>query len=488
MKTFHLLIVVLFLAVIAHGAEAKKKMELVYFDGHMHTTHSDGTGTIADIKAVAKARGLNAVFVTNHAYQIVDMAEWLDIVTTCMSLSEKDFIMIPSFEVTGMEGLFCRDHILAWGVFNPFVGDPTLGMTPEEKWESPENPFGTGPMYPEVLTQWANWIHRKGGIAVQAHPVGTTQLAYNVDYIEVINISQIKDIARFAQVAGFNADDAWNLGFLLNSFAVYGDRYLLMPVNMPNPYYGLPGQPPTIEMPLQQAIYLGTSMIGDVGENSGGAQWIGPNTPQELLDAGAMPSAALNSWDDLLMAYVNHQINHPIYGVANTDAHNTANVIIGSTEYDDSDVGEAKNGVYLTSLNWGLLFRAIRRGNLFATTGPSVYFDVNGQIMGETVKICRPAEKGLAYGKGKCPPRRDNSVILTLSASSESAAVIIVKIDIIKNGQVLQSSNPMAGEVEFELADQVTGDGYYRVEITALDTISGRYQFAYTNPVFVEMQ
>jgi hypothetical protein len=488
MKTFRLLAAVLFLTVMTHDTEAKRKMELVYFDGHLHTTHSDGTGTIADIKTVAKARGLNAVFVTNHAYQITSMAEWLDIVTTCMSLSEKDFFMIPSFEVTGMEGLFCRDHMLAWGVYNPFIGNPALGITPEEKWESPVNPFGTGPMYPGVLTQWANWIHRKGGIAVHAHTVGTTQLSYNVDYIEVINIAQIKDVARFAQMAGFNAADAWNLGVLLNSFAVYGDRYLQMPVNMPNPYYGLPGQPATIELPLQQAIYLGTSMIGDVGENTGGAQWIGPNTPQALLDAGATPSAALNSWDDLLMAYVNHQINHPIFAVANTDAHNTANVIIGSTEYDDSDVGEAKNGVYLPCLNPGQLFHAIRRGNLFATTGPSVYFDVNGQMMGETVKIRRPRVNDPGHGKDKHNPRRDTPVTLTLSSNSQSAAAIIVKIDIIKNGEVMQTSYPMAGEVEFELEDPVTQDGYYRVEITAMDSISGRYQFAYTNPVFVEVQ
>ncbi len=490
MKTCRFLAAVLILAAVTNVVQAKKKMELVYFDGHMHTTHSDGSGSIADIKAVAKARGLNAVFVTNHTKQIVDMAEWMDIVMTCINLSEKGFMMIPSFEVTGSEGLFCRDHVLAWGVSVPFVGDPTQTIAPEELWESPQNPFGTGPMYPEVITQWTDWIHEHGGIAVHAHTTGTTQLSYNVDYIEVINLSHTKDVAHFAEMAGFNAQDAWNLGVLFNSFSVYGGRYLQMPVSMPNPYYGQPGQPATIELPLQQALYLGTSMIGDMGENSGGAQWLGPNTPQELLDAGAAPAADLNSWDDLLMAYINGQIDHPIYGVANSDAHNTANTVIGSMENDDSDVGEAKNGVYLTQFNRGQLFHAIRRGNLFATTGPSVYFDVDGQIMGETVKICDPRDNDLGGGLGKPKhrPRRDDTVTMTLSADSQSPAAVIVKIDIIKNGVILQTSNPMTAEVELEVKDQVTQDGYYRVEITAYDSISGKYQFAYTNPVFVKIQ
>lgn len=497
MKTFHILVGMLAVLAMSSMAHAKKGMELVYFDGHMHTTHSDGTGSIADLKQVAMARGLSAVLVTNHAYQIDDWTEWMDIVTTCRALSEKDFLMIPSFEVTGKEGLFCRDHILAWGVMNPFVGDPADAMTPEEVWKSPTNPFGTGPMFPDAIRQWTDWIHEHGGIAVHAHTVGTTQLQYNVDYIELMNLAQTKDMARFAQMAGFNADDAWNLGVLFSSFSVYGGAYLLMPVNLPNPYYGQLGQPATIQMPLQQALYFGTGMLGDLGENSGGAQWLGPNTPQNLLALGATPSVALNSWDDLLMAYLNGEIDHPIYGVANTDAHNTANVVLGSTAYDDSDVGEFKNGVYVPCLNKGQLFKAIRRGNLFATSGPSVYFDINGEIMGETVKIHRSKENGFGKGKsdphamaqrGKPQPRRDATVELTLSADSQNQAAVIVKVDIIKNGQVLQTQNPMSADVEIQLENEVTQDSFYRVEVTAYDSISKKYRFAYSNPIFVEIQ
>lgn len=405
--------------------------------------------------------------------------------------------MIPSFEVTGIEGLFCRDHILAWGVMSPFVGDPADAMTPEEVWESPTNPFGTGPMFPDSLRQWTDWIHEHGGIAVHAHTMGTTQLQYNVDCIELMNLAHTKDVARFAQMAGFNANDAWNLGVLLTSFSVYGGAYLLMPVNLPNPYYGQPGQQPTIEMPLQQALYVGTGMLGDLGENSGGAQWVGPNTPQALLDAGATPSVALNSWDALLMAYLNGEIDHPIYGVANTDAHNTANVVLGSTAYDDSDVGETRNGVYVPCLNRGQLFKAIRHGNLFATNGPSIYFDINGQIMGETVKILRSKENDFGMGKpnpralaqrGRSQPRRDTTVALSLSADSQNPAAVLVKVVIIKNGQVLQVQNPMSAEVEIQLENEVTQDSFYRVEVTAYDSMTQKYRFAYSNPIFVEIQ
>lgn len=468
MNTLRTMTLLLVLSAVAVFAQAKKKLEPVYFDGHMHTVHSDGSGTIADLKEAAQARGLSAVIVTNHTKQIVDIHEWIDIVYQCRTLSEKDFLMIPSFEVTGSEGLFCRDHVLAWGVFYPFVGNPNDALAPEEIWISPNNPFGTGPMYPEVIREWTDWIHEKGGIAVHAHTTGTTQLSYNVDYIEVINLSHTKDVARFAEMAGFNAQDAWNLGVLFNSFSVFGDLYLQMPVDMPNPY--APGT--TIQLPLQQALYLGTSMIGDLGENSGGAQWLGLGTPQELLDAGAPPAAPLNSWDDLLMAYINGEIDHPIFGAANSDAHNTANLPIGGAGYDDSDVGEAKNGVYINNLNMGQLFRAIRRGNLFATTGPSLWFDVNGEMMGETVRIL---------------PRKNKTVTLNLTVDSESPSSVLVKVEVIKNGQVILTEQPMAPTYELTMDDEVTEDGYYRVEVTAMEMADGKPRFAYANPVFIKV-
>lgn len=193
MKVIRMLTFILAFSALANIAHAGRGLELIYFDSHIHTTHSDGTGAIADVKQVARKRGLNAVFVTNHTRQINDMDVWNEIVAQCETLSEKDFLMIPSFEITGSEGLFCRDHVLAWGVRRPFVGDPADALAPEEVWESPENPFGTGPMYPENIRRWTDWIHQNGGIAVHAHTSGTTQLSYNADFIEVINLSHIKN-------------------------------------------------------------------------------------------------------------------------------------------------------------------------------------------------------------------------------------------------------------------------------------------------------
>lgn len=448
---------------------ARKGLELVYFDGHIHTTHSDGGGSISDVKQAARARGLKAVFVANRAGQIVDLDEWNDIVNDCTACSEKDFLIIPSFEVTGSEGLLCRDHLLAWGVGNPFVGDPADALVSGEVWPSPENPFGTGPLYPENIRRWTDWIHENGGMAVHAHTSGTTQLSYNVDFIEVINHSNIKNVAGLAEMAGFDADEAWNLALLFNNFAVDGGEFLQLSVNMPNPQSGEPDQPETIQLPLQQALCLGTSLIGDLGGNSCGPQWLGAPTPQDLLDAGAVPAAPLNSWDDLLMSYINGVIDHPIYGVANSDSHNTANTDVGSTVYDDSDVGEARNGVYLRDFTPFEFFKAVRRGNLFATTGPSVYFDVDGCMMGETV----PRRQG-----------RDKTVHINLSVDSESESAVLTSVAVIKNGDIIFAGVPMTATYAIQLEDSVSEDGYYRVEVISMEA-DGKPRFAYANPVFV---
>ncbi len=477
MRTLRILPVLMVILALAGVTQAKWPYELHYFDGHMHTTHSDGSGSIEDVKEVAKARGLSAVIITNHTKQIVDIVEWTDIVMQCHQLSDRDILLVPSFEVTGSEGLLCRDHVLAWNVYNPFVGKPWHALAPEEVWQSPENPFGTGPLDSGVIRQWTDWIHRFKGIAVHAHPTGTTQLDYNVDYIELINLSHIKDVANFAQMAGFDSEEAWSLGLLLNSFAVHGDKYLNVPVEMPNPQ--VPGT--TIPLSLQQALYLGTSMIGGFGENSGGAQWLGPNTPQELLDAGAPAAANLNSWDQLLMAYIDGEIDHPIFGCANSDAHNTANTIMKSSHFDNSDVGEAKNGVYIKRKRFSRysLMKAIKNGNLFATTGPSIFFEINGRMMGETVTL-RPNRQ---------------TANLEISIDSESPTSILVEVNVIKNGEVIYQADPMVPTFEIQLADEVTEDCYYRVEAIALEMadanpvlgIEPKPRFVYANPIFMKV-
>ena len=129
----------------------------------------------------------------------------------------------------------------------------------------------------------------------------------------------------------------------------------------------------------------------------------------------------------------------------------------------------AKNGLYVKALTAAEFYKALKAGRSFATTGPSLAFTVNGEFMGDTAQI----GSGLAEIK--------------LSVSSESTTAILVKIDIIKNGVGWQTTNPYAPVYEVSLLDgSVTEDGYYRVEVTSLDT-AGQYHFAWSNPVFVEV-
>src|SRR4030042_2341575 len=103
-----------------------------------------------------------------------------------------------------------------------------------------------------------------------------------------------------------------------------------------------PGQPNPI--PLRMAIYYATLGFTGVG------QWLGA------------PQAPLNSWDDLLMAYVDGTTDIPTFGVANSDDHYTGD--------PTSKVGVAKNGVLVTALTPAAIYEAIEAGRMFATTGP----------------------------------------------------------------------------------------------------------------------
>jgi hypothetical protein len=434
-------LLVLAAAFAAVASADEEHYDLVYFDGHMHTTASDGSGSMADIKAVALKRGLSAVLVTNHARSL-DRDNWANLNRQARELSSDRFLMINAFEVTGSEGLFNRDHVLAWGAANPFVGDATLGLSPEEVWTSPANPAGTGALYPANIAKWVDFIHRQGGIAVHAHTTGTTNPTYGVDFIEVFNLSHVKDVARVAEATGFPAAQAWGLGLTLNNMAIYGERDLTMPV-------ALPGMPPGMTLPLRDALHAATG------------QWLGGS------------EAPLHSWDELLMDYVSGELHHPTFGVADSDAHNTGNVGAGpfsDGSNDDSDVGEAKNGVLVDKLTQRSLLAAIKDGRCFATTGPSLSFTVNDKLMGETATLKMP---------------RDRGVKLRLSVDAQSATAVIAKITIVKNGAVLKTMSPMTHAVDTLVTDSADEDGYYRVEVVAVDA-SGAYQFAYSNPVFVK--
>lgn len=428
-------------AVLAGPATAKRAYRVVYFDGHMHTVASDGSGTLDDIKTAALARGLDAVIVTDHS-NMLTFGEWKASAARARQLSRDGFLMLYGFEVTGSEGLFNRDHLLAWGVNDPFVGANVDELAPEVVWPSPFNPYGTGVLYPQNVARWVRYIHDHGGVAVHAHPSGSTNPSYGVDYIELFSLDYVKGVASRGVTWGLSLAQAWDLSLTMNNLVLYGERGLEMMVTLP----GFP------TMTLRQAIFAATTQETGVG-----------------CVLGA-PEAPLHSWDELLMAYVSGEVGHPTFAVADTDAHNTANVSAGSAA-DYSDVGECKNGVFVRTLTRGSLLGAIRAGRCFATTGPSLKVTVNGKMMGQTA-VVNPG----------------SATTLRLTAQAGSLTAVVAKVTIVRNGEVWGVLYPMARSFSRTLADTVDEDGYYRIEVMSADVVSGEYQFAYSNPVFVDVE
>lgn len=432
------LVLILMLALFgsANTASGEKASRLIYFDGHMHTVRSDGSGTIAQIKQTAISRGLNAVVITDHC-KALTREEWASLVAEATAASDSNFLVLPGVEITGDDGIFNRAHMLAYAVKDPFVGDDAQELCPEEVWPEPVNPAGTGPLYPENLTKWADYIHSQGGIAVHNHPSGSTQLSYGVNSIEVYNQSHVDDVAGYAAALGYPPEQARQLGLTLNNFALYGERDANLPIT-------LPGFPTPVS--LRYGLWYATSYF--IPPYIG--QWLGA------------PEAPLRSWDELLMAYVAGEVDEPIFALANSDSHNTGDP--GST------VGLAKNGVYVEELTANEIYKAIKAGRSFATTGPSLNLMVNDRLMGSTAKVSNGTAK----------------INLSVNAGDQNA--LLVKVDILKNGSVWKTAAPLAPSYNVTLTDNlVTEDGYYRVEVTSYDPSSGKYSFAWSNPIFVKI-
>jgi hypothetical protein len=82
---------------------------------------------------------------------------------------------------------------------------------------------------------------------------------------------------------------------------------------------------------------------------------------------------------------------------------------------------------------------------------------------------------------------RDGVARIGLSADAGSETAVLVKIDVVKNGEVWQTIEPLARTYEDTFVDDVvTEDGYYRLEVTSQDA-AGNLSFAWSNPVFVEV-
>jgi hypothetical protein len=416
----------------------KSEFSLIYYDGHIHTSRSDGTGSVADIKATALARGLSAVIITDHCEDMT-ADEWESLVAESAAASDASFLVIPAFENTGWESATAppmRDHFLAYNAPSLYVKDE---VCISRQYPSAPNTAGTGPTNPEFLTKWVEWIHSQGGIAVHAHPAGSTQLEYGADLIEIWNQSNVSDVAKAAAGMGYSESEARDLGVMFNNIAIYGERDLAVPV--PFKVDGVEQ-----ELPFREVIHRLTAEIPPF--NVG--QWLGS------------PEAPLRSWDDLLLSYVSGAASRPLFAVAGTDAHNAGG--------PDSAVGSAKTGVYVKSLSADELYGAIMAGRSFATTGPSVGLDVNGGLMGETIHVT-------SGGSAK----------VRLNVKAETAGFSVAEVRIIKNGEAWQTVKPLKDSYEATLDDKaVTEDGYYRIEVTSSDDASN-YQYAWSNPVFVKI-
>ena len=131
-------------------------ISMVRIDLHTHTNYSDGTDSAEELIRHAEKIGLDGIAITDHdTFQ--GLHEALEI--------ETDLIIVPGIEIST-----CKGHIIAYGVTD---GEFEMGLTPKET---------------------VDLIHRRGGIAVPAHPfdyirLGIKDEVYNIkaDALEVIN-------------------------------------------------------------------------------------------------------------------------------------------------------------------------------------------------------------------------------------------------------------------------------------------------------------
>jgi len=156
------------------------------FDIHMHTLHSDGIASPADIVKAAKDAGLGGVAITDH--------DTMDGVEEAVAAGKKlGMIVIPAAEITTDIG-----DILAYGI--------------------KELPDGT-PL------QILNAIHEQGGVAAIAHPCGPwlplrfvdmlKLFAGKIDALETYNAStpmaynvEAMRVAKKAGLPGIAGSDA----------------------------------------------------------------------------------------------------------------------------------------------------------------------------------------------------------------------------------------------------------------------------------------
>ncbi len=183
---------------LAEGQSASrgKKKKLGKADLHMHTTASDGMGTVEEVlEHVEYQTDLDVIAITDHdeirgAWAARDMA----------AKRNYRFEIIMAQEVTSRHG-----HVLIYGVEEPFKMFQSLEKT-------------------------VDWAHERGGVVIIPHPLSYMTLSVGekklrslldksmmVDGIEVLNPSIAGYVRRHRVIAVNNSE--WHLAEIGNSDA-----------------------------------------------------------------------------------------------------------------------------------------------------------------------------------------------------------------------------------------------------------------------------
>jgi predicted metal-dependent phosphoesterase TrpH len=77
---------------------------------HVHSNHSDGALSLAEIKKACQLTGVKFVFMADHMHQIESLEKFEQIKKECLELSDNEFQIVPGFEVETKEDY----HILVY--------------------------------------------------------------------------------------------------------------------------------------------------------------------------------------------------------------------------------------------------------------------------------------------------------------------------------------------------------------------------------------
>jgi hypothetical protein len=161
--------------------------------------------------------------------------------------------------------------------------------------------------------------------------------------------------------------------------------------------------------------------------------------------------AAFDKWDEL------NRAGRHLYGLANTDAHNQA------------ELGYGYNMTYATDFTRDEILNALRTGRSYGTNGPQLALTINGLMMGSDVEV----------------PAGGGTVNINLSASFGASNISTVKL--IKNNSAtpINTWSPLNTSWSTTLNNVAAQPGdFFRMTVECTDTT----KFAFSNPIFVKSQ